>query len=70
MSHLVRSRSFSDPLCGTDTLESVEASVAAVAEADADDYFCIVFSDANFERYGITPEDLKRVMNSNPKVKT
>jgi len=35
-----------------------------------DDWFVIAITDANFERYHITPEDLKRVMNRDPKVRT
>lgn len=41
-----------------------------MAEADADDYFLICITDANFGRYGIEDEHLKRAMNSNPKVKS
>jgi hypothetical protein len=36
----------------------------------ADDWCVIAITDANFERYGITEVDLKRVMNSDPKVHT
>lgn len=35
-----------------------------------DDWFVIAITDANFGRYQITPEDLKRVMNKVPKVHT
>ena len=35
-----------------------------------DDWFGIAITDANFARYGITAEDLQRVMNRNPKVHT
>ena len=36
----------------------------------ADDWFVIAITDANFDRYGITPEELKRVMIQQPKVRT
>ena len=36
----------------------------------ADDWFVIAISDANFGRYGITAQDLTRVMSRNPKVHT
>lgn len=57
---------------GDHTVEAIEAGVEALAmDAEtSDDLFCIVITDANFDRYGIKPEELKRVMNSNPKVKT
>jgi hypothetical protein len=35
-----------------------------------DDWFVIAISDANFERYGISANDLRRVMTRNPKVHT
>ena len=35
-----------------------------------DDWFVVAISDANFGRYGITAQDLKRVMSRNPKVHT
>ncbi|KAK4055403.1 hypothetical protein OIO90_003241 [Microbotryomycetes sp. JL221] len=55
---------------GDHTLEAIEKGVEAVATDDADDWFVIAITDANFGRYGITATDLKRVLNSNPKVKT
>lgn len=52
------------------TLEAIEQGVTAVVDSDSDDFFLVVLTDANFERYGIEPADLKKVMNSNAKVKT
>lgn len=40
-----------------------------LADFLADDFFVVVVTDANFERYGITGDDLKRVMDGNSKVK-
>jgi hypothetical protein len=34
-----------------------------------DDHFVIAITDANFARYGITADDLRRAMNRHPKVK-
>lgn len=55
---------------GDHTLEAIEAAVTEVASADADDWFVVTITDANFERYGITSGDLRRVMSGNAKVKT
>jgi len=55
---------------GDYTVEAIEKSVLEVAKYDADDWFVIAITDANFGRYHITPEDLKRVMNKDPKVHT
>lgn len=52
------------------TLEAIEQGVTAVVDSDSDDFFLIVLTDANFERYGISKEDLTKAMNSNAKVKT
>jgi len=55
---------------GDYTVEAIEKSVEEVAKYDADDWFVIAITDANFGRYFITPEDLKRVMNKDKKVHT
>ncbi|KAF7986115.1 hypothetical protein HWV62_41553 [Athelia sp. TMB] len=55
---------------GDYTVEAIEKSVQEVAKYDADDWFVIAITDANFGRYNITPDDLKRVMNKDPKVHT
>jgi hypothetical protein len=44
--------------------------VTEVAKFDADDWFVIAISDANFGRYQITAADLKRSMDRDPKVHT
>jgi len=51
-------------------VEAIENAVKEVAKYDADDWFVIAISDANFGRYDITAADLKSAMNRNPKVKT
>ncbi|PIL28944.1 hypothetical protein GSI_08991 [Ganoderma sinense ZZ0214-1] len=55
---------------GDFTLEAIDKSVTEVAKFDGDDYFVIAITDANFARYNITAEDLRRVMDRNPKVHT
>ncbi|KZP21316.1 hypothetical protein FIBSPDRAFT_931734 [Athelia psychrophila] len=53
---------------GDNTVEAIEKSADEVAKYDADDRFVISITDANFERYQITPDDLKRVMHKQPKI--
>lgn len=54
---------------GDHTLEAIIAGVTSVADSDSDDFFVVVITDANFERYGIKAEDLKRSMDGTAKVK-
>jgi len=35
-----------------------------------DDWFVIAITDANFNRYGITPEELTKAMKCDPKIHT
>ncbi|OCH94642.1 hypothetical protein OBBRIDRAFT_817121 [Obba rivulosa] len=55
---------------GDYTVEAIEKSVDEVAKFDADDWFVIAVTDANFGRYDISAEDLQRVMTRQPKVNT
>ncbi|KAJ7628770.1 AAA domain-containing protein [Roridomyces roridus] len=55
---------------GDYTVEAIEKGVKEVAAFDADDWFVIAITDANFERYGISPDDVARAMKRNPKVHT
>ncbi|KAJ7216377.1 AAA domain-containing protein [Mycena pura] len=55
---------------GDYTVEAIEKGVKEVATFDADDWFVIAITDANFERYLIKPEDIARAMRRNPKVHT
>ncbi|KAI0708684.1 AAA domain-containing protein [Earliella scabrosa] len=55
---------------GDFTVEAIDKAVTEVGKFDADDWFVIALTDANFARYNITAEDLQRVMNRNPKVHT
>ncbi|BGP10994.1 hypothetical protein JCM10049v2_006888 [Rhodotorula toruloides] len=55
---------------GDETLNALNKAVDAVAEADADDRIVIAVTDANFDRYGIGAEDLRRCLTRNSKVHT
>ncbi|KDR77148.1 hypothetical protein GALMADRAFT_246376 [Galerina marginata CBS 339.88] len=55
---------------GDFTVEAIIKGVNEVAKYDADDWFVIAITDANFGRYQITPEELTRAMKHNPKVNT
>jgi len=56
---------------GDYTVEAIRKGVEEVAKFDADDWFVIAISDANFGRYRITPEEIKKVMlRGDPKVHT
>ncbi|KAJ7443890.1 AAA domain-containing protein [Mycena galericulata] len=55
---------------GDYTVEAIEKGVKDVAAFDADDWFVIAITDANFERYLIKPEDIARAMRRDPKVHT
>ncbi|VDB87134.1 unnamed protein product [Peniophora sp. CBMAI 1063] len=54
---------------GDHTVEAIEKSAGEVAKFDGDAHFVVAITDANFSRYGITAEDLRRAMNRHPKVK-
>ncbi|KAJ7768600.1 AAA domain-containing protein, partial [Mycena maculata] len=55
---------------GDYTVDAIEKGVKEVAAFDADDWFVITITDANFERYLIKPEDISRAMRRDPKVHT
>ena len=40
---------------GDNTMEATRAAIQQISKEPADEYFVIVFSDANFSRYGIRP---------------
>lgn len=55
---------------GDHTVEAILSGINDVSKHDADDWFVIAITDANFQRYGITPEELTRAMKRDPKVNT
>ncbi|XP_075055872.1 von Willebrand factor A domain-containing protein 8 isoform X1 [Mixophyes fleayi] len=55
-------------MSGDYTLEATEHAIQEIAKEDADEYFVIVLSDANLERYGIPPERFAQALTINPQV--
>ncbi|GAA6108203.1 von Willebrand factor A domain-containing protein 8 [Tachysurus ichikawai] len=55
-------------MSGDYTLEGAEHAVKELAREEADEHFVIVLSDANLERYGISPDRFARTLTSNPQV--
>ncbi|KAI0342455.1 hypothetical protein BDW22DRAFT_1330827 [Trametopsis cervina] len=55
---------------GDYTVEALHKAVNEVAKFDADEWFVIAITDANFGQYNISAEQLKRTMSLQPKVKT
>jgi len=53
---------------GDYTVEAIEKASQDVAKFDADDWFVITLTDANFGRYNITPEYITRTMAKFPRV--
>ncbi|KAF0309213.1 von Willebrand factor A domain-containing protein 8 [Amphibalanus amphitrite] len=57
-------------LSGDRTVEATRHAISSIAAEESDEAFVIVLSDANLERYGIRPEEFRRVLTSNPDVNT
>ncbi|TFK71122.1 hypothetical protein BDN72DRAFT_838036 [Pluteus cervinus] len=55
---------------GDHTVDAIIKGVTEVGKYDADDWFVIIITDANFSRYQITPEEVTGAMNRDPKVQT
>uniref|UniRef100_A0A7E4ZTR3 von Willebrand factor A domain-containing protein 8 n=1 Tax=Panagrellus redivivus TaxID=6233 RepID=A0A7E4ZTR3_PANRE len=56
-------------MSGDFTVEALEHAIASVAkESDVDERFVVILSDANLDRYGISPRHLARVIESEPTV--
>uniref|UniRef100_A0A8C0YIY7 von Willebrand factor A domain-containing protein 8 n=1 Tax=Cyprinus carpio carpio TaxID=630221 RepID=A0A8C0YIY7_CYPCA len=55
-------------MSGDYTLEGTEHAMKELAHEEADEHFVIVLSDANLERYGISPDRFARALTSNPQV--
>ncbi|XP_053164187.1 von Willebrand factor A domain-containing protein 8 isoform X2 [Hemicordylus capensis] len=55
-------------MSGDHTLEGTEHAIQEIAKEEADEYFVIVLSDANLERYGIPPERFAQALTINPQV--
>ncbi|XP_046853254.1 von Willebrand factor A domain-containing protein 8-like isoform X2 [Xenia sp. Carnegie-2017] len=57
-------------MTGDNTLEASKRAINEVFQRKADDYYVIIFSDANLQRYGISPTELTKTLFSNTKVNT
>ncbi|XP_028405498.1 LOW QUALITY PROTEIN: von Willebrand factor A domain-containing protein 8-like [Dendronephthya gigantea] len=55
-------------MTGDHTLEASKKAIESVVQREADEYFVIIFSDANLRRYGIPPSALAKTLTSNPRV--
>uniref|UniRef100_A0A8D0GNE8 VWFA domain-containing protein n=1 Tax=Sphenodon punctatus TaxID=8508 RepID=A0A8D0GNE8_SPHPU len=55
-------------MSGDHTLEGTEHAVREIAKEEADEYFVVVLSDANLERYGIPPSRFAQALTINPQV--
>uniref|UniRef100_A0A8C3D0U7 von Willebrand factor A domain-containing protein 8 n=1 Tax=Cairina moschata TaxID=8855 RepID=A0A8C3D0U7_CAIMO len=55
-------------MSGDHTLEGTEHAIREIAKEEADEYFVIVLSDANLERYGIKPSRFAEVLTTNSQV--
>ncbi|KAM4700318.1 von Willebrand factor A domain-containing protein 8 [Discoglossus pictus] len=55
-------------MSGDYTLEATEYAIKEIAKEEADEYFVIVLSDANLERYGIPASRFAQALTVNPQV--
>lgn len=53
---------------GDHTLEGTDLAIKHITAKEADDYFVVVLSDANLERYGIPAEAFGKVLSSDARV--
>ncbi|XP_070538007.1 von Willebrand factor A domain-containing protein 8-like [Ptychodera flava] len=55
-------------MSGDYTLEATKYAIEAVSKQEADEHFVIVLSDANFDRYGISPSKFAQILTADEKV--
>ncbi|KAG5321336.1 VWA8 protein, partial [Acromyrmex heyeri] len=55
-------------MSGDNTLEATQHAIASLAKEDSDESIVVVLSDANLDRYGISPERFAKLLTSNPDV--
>lgn len=55
-------------MSGDNTLEATQHAIASLAKEDSDESIVVVLSDANLDRYGISPERFARLLTSNANV--
>ncbi|KAK3095149.1 hypothetical protein FSP39_010820 [Pinctada imbricata] len=55
-------------ISGDNTLHATKHAIETLAEEEADEHFVIILSDANFDRYGISPRKFGEILKGNDKV--
>ena len=55
-------------MSGDTTLEATRHAINTLSKEEADERFLIVLSDANFDRYGISPARFGQILRSDEKV--
>jgi len=55
-------------MSGDNTLEATQYAVTSLAKEDSDESIVVVLSDANLDRYGISPERFAKLLTSNADV--
>ena len=55
-------------MTGDHTLEATQRAIKVVTQREADEYFVVIFSDANLNRYGIPSSAVANALMSNPRV--
>lgn len=55
-------------MSGDNTLQATKEAIGSVVQDDCEQHFVIVLSDANLDRYSISPESLAKILTSNPEV--
>lgn len=49
---------------GDNTIEATKFAISSLAKEDSDESIVIVLSDANLQRYGISPRELTRALTA------
>lgn len=55
-------------MSGDNTMEATHHAIASLAKEDSDESIVVVLSDANLERYGISPQRFAKLLTSNADV--
>ena len=55
-------------LSGDTTLQATKYAIESLAKEEADERFVIILSDANFDRYGISPAKFGQILRSDEQV--
>ena len=55
-------------MSGDNTLEAAKFSIEDITNKEGDEYFVIVLSDANLDRYAISPARFSQILNSDEQV--